>query len=179
VAKHESVRQNNWGKTVEDVSLFVINWKLAGDLVMMLTPFRNFYIVMTISCVDDILQKIPASIFRVKVITEHRSEQNFLCLSYIPFVHTCPASLMLELITLTVYMGARRDAVGWGTALQVRRSRVRFPMSLWRWGVKAAGALGWQPYHLHAPTVLKSGSLLLFLLEPSEPAQACTGVALP
>jgi len=67
---------------------------------------------MTISCVDDILQKIPASIFRVKVITEHRSEQNFLCLSYIPFVHTCPASLMLELITLTVYMGARRDAVG-------------------------------------------------------------------
>ena len=29
------------------------------------------------------------------------------------------------------------------------------------WGVKAAGALGWQPYHLHVPIVLKSGSLNL------------------
>ena len=25
------------------------------------------------------------------------------------------------------------------------------------WGVKAAGAWGWQPYHLHVPTVLKYG----------------------
>jgi len=79
---------------------------------MMLTPFRNFYIAMTIRCVEDILQKIPVSIFRVKVITEHRGEQKFLCLSYITSVHTCPASLMLELITLTVYMGARSGAVG-------------------------------------------------------------------
>ena len=79
---------------------------------MMLTTYWNFYIVMTISCVDDILQKIPASIFRVKVITEHHSKQKCLCLSYIPFVHTCPASLMLQLITLTVYTGARRGAVG-------------------------------------------------------------------
>jgi len=28
-------------------------------------------------------------------------------------------------------------------------------------GVKAAGAYGWQPYHLHVPIVLKSGSLNL------------------
>jgi len=35
------------------------------------------------------------------------------------------------------------------------------------WGVKAAGAYGWQPYHLHVPIVLKSGSLNL--LEPSGP----------
>ena len=34
------------------------------------------------------------------------------------------------------------------------------------WGVKADGAYGW-PYHLHIPTVLKSGSLKL--LEPSRP----------
>jgi hypothetical protein len=34
---------------------------------------------------------------------------------------------------------------------------------------KAAGAKGWQPYHLHVPTVLKSGSLNL--LEPSGPLQ--------
>ena len=27
------------------------------------------------------------------------------------------------------------------------------------WGVKAAGAYGRQPYHLHVPIVLKSGSL--------------------
>ena len=68
-------------------------------------------------------------------------------------------------------------SVGWGTALQVGGSRVRSPMvsfnfsltqSFWphcgpgvdsasnrnstrniSWGVKAAGTLGWQPYHLH------------------------------
>jgi hypothetical protein len=31
------------------------------------------------------------------------------------------------------------------------------------WGVKAAGAYVWQPYHLHVPIVLKSGSLNLNL----------------
>ena len=43
-------------------------------------------------------------------------------------------------------------------------------------GVKAAGMLGWQPYHLHVPIVLKSESLNL--LEPSGPVQACNGTAL-
>jgi hypothetical protein len=36
-------------------------------------------------------------------------------------------------------------------------------------GLRAAGAYGWQPYHLHVPIVLKSGSLSL--LEPSGPVQ--------
>jgi len=43
-------------------------------------------------------------------------------------------------------------------------------------GVKAAGAWGWQPYHIYAPTVLKSGSLNL--LEPSGPLQAGNGIIL-
>ena len=44
-------------------------------------------------------------------------------------------------------------------------------------GVKAAGAWGWQLYHLNVPIVLKSGSLNL--LEHSGPVQACNGIALP
>ena len=43
--------------------------------------------------------------------------------------------------------------------------------------VKAAGAQGWQPYHLHVIIVLKYGSLNL--LESSGPVQACNGIALP
>ena len=43
-------------------------------------------------------------------------------------------------------------------------------------GVKAAGACGGQPYHLHVPIVLKSGSLNL--LEPSGSVQARNGIAL-
>ena len=43
--------------------------------------------------------------------------------------------------------------------------------------VKAAGSYGWQPYHLHFPIVLKSGSLNH--LEPSGPLQVCNGIALP
>ena len=39
-----------------------------------------------------------------------------------------------------------------------------------------ASAYGW-PYHLHVTTALKSGSLNL--LEPSKPAQAWNGIALP
>jgi hypothetical protein len=42
-------------------------------------------------------------------------------------------------------------------------------------GVKAAGAQDWQPFHLHVPTVMKSGSLNL--QEPSVPVQACNGIA--
>jgi hypothetical protein len=45
------------------------------------------------------------------------------------------------------------------------------------WGVKAASAYGWQPYHIHVRIILKSGSLNL--LEPSGPVQACNGIALP
>jgi len=45
------------------------------------------------------------------------------------------------------------------------------------WRVKTAVAYGWQPYHLHVPTILKSGSLNL--LEPSRNVQACNGKALP
>jgi hypothetical protein len=42
-------------------------------------------------------------------------------------------------------------------------------------GVKVAGAQG-RPYHLHVPTVLKSGSINF--LEPYGPVQACNGIAL-
>ena len=45
------------------------------------------------------------------------------------------------------------------------------------WGVKAAGALGWQRYHFHVPIVLKSGSLNL--LEHSGSVQGCNLIALP
>ena len=45
------------------------------------------------------------------------------------------------------------------------------------WEVKLAGALGWQPYHLHVPIVMKSESL--HHLETSGPVQACTGIVLP
>ena len=44
------------------------------------------------------------------------------------------------------------------------------------WEVRAAGAYGWQPYHLHVVIVLKSGSLKL--LEPTGPVQACNGIVL-
>jgi hypothetical protein len=60
---------------------------------------------------------------------------------------------------------------GWGTALQTERSRVWFPMvlveffidvivpaALWPWGVKAAGAKDWKPYHIHVPIVMNLGA---------------------
>jgi hypothetical protein len=43
--------------------------------------------------------------------------------------------------------------------------------------VKAPGAWGWKPYHLHVPSILKSGSLNL--LESSGPVQGCNGIVLP
>jgi hypothetical protein len=45
------------------------------------------------------------------------------------------------------------------------------------WGVKTAGAWGWQTYHLHVLIVLKFGSLNL--LETSGPVHTYLGVALP
>jgi len=46
-----------------------------------------------------------------------------------------------------------------------------------RWGVKMAGAYGWQPYHIHVPTVLQFG--ILNLLEPSRSVQARNEIAVP
>ena len=48
--------------------------------------------------------------------------------------------------------------------------------SIISWGVKAAGAWGKQPYHLHLLIVLISGNLNL--LETSGPVQTCKGIAL-
>jgi hypothetical protein len=45
------------------------------------------------------------------------------------------------------------------------------------WELKAAGACGWQIYHLHVPVVSIFGSLKL--LEPSGSDQAFTEIALP
>jgi hypothetical protein len=45
------------------------------------------------------------------------------------------------------------------------------------WGVRVAGAKGWQTYHLHVPIVLKSGSLNH--LETYGPVQACNGIVVP
>jgi hypothetical protein len=44
-------------------------------------------------------------------------------------------------------------------------------------GVKAAGARGWQSYHLHMPIILKYGSLNH--LDLLGPVQACNGIDLP
>jgi hypothetical protein len=43
------------------------------------------------------------------------------------------------------------------------------------WGVKEAGAYGWQTYQFYVPIVLKFGSLNF--LESSGPVQACNGIA--
>ena len=84
-----------------------------------------------------------------------------------------------------------------GNMQQTRKSRVRFPIGSLEFfldiifrphcgagvnsasdsttniscGAKAAGAWCWQPYHLHVPFVMKSGSLKF--LEPSGPVQTC------
>jgi hypothetical protein len=52
-------------------------------------------------------------------------------------------------------------------------------MSTWNTSleVKATSAYGWQPYHLHVRTVLKSETLNF--LEPSGPVKDCNGIALP
>ena len=44
-------------------------------------------------------------------------------------------------------------------------------------GLKAVGAWGWQPHHLHVMNVMESGSLNL--LQPSGPHRACYRTALP
>ena len=46
-----------------------------------------------------------------------------------------------------------------------------------RWGLKAAGALGWQPYNHHVLAIMKSESLNF--TGPSGPVQASTVIDLP
>ena len=121
------------------------------------------------------------------------------------FVNNKLERMWTEAFVDTLRYCSSSSAVGWGTTLQVGRSWVWFPMVSLEFfidiilrrhhgpgvdsasnrneyqeyfpGVKAAGAYGWHPYHLHVPIVLKSGSPNL--LEPSGPVQACNGIALP
>jgi hypothetical protein len=62
-------------------------------------------------------------------------------------------------------------------ALGLTRPLTQMSTRIISWGVKVAGAWGWQSYHLPVPTVLKSGSLNL--LEPSGPVQTPNGIAVP
>jgi len=81
--------------------------------------------------------------------------------------------------------GTRGGAVSWDIALRpygtmaLRLTQPQTEMSTRNisWVLKAAGAWIWQTYHLHVPTVLKSGSLSL--LEPSGLVQALNGITLP
>jgi len=101
--------------------------------------------------------------------------------------------------------GGLRWRSGQGAALLVGRSRDRFPVVSLDFsvtysfqpyhgpgvdsgpseneyqehflGVKAAGAWGWQPHHLHVSNLMKLASLKL--LEHSGPHRACYGTLLP
>jgi len=80
-----------------------------------------------------------------------------------------------------LYRQARGGAVGWDTALQAGRSRVppnknEYQEYFLGGGGNAAGAWGWQPYHIHVPIIFKYGSLML--QETSGPVQVCNGIAL-
>ena len=69
------------------------------------------------------------------------------------------------------------NSSGHNMALQVTQPLIEMNTMNISWGVKEISAQGWQPYHRHVSNVFKSGSLNL--LEPSEPVQACNGIALP
>jgi len=96
------------------------------------------------------------------------------------------------------------DTAGWGSVLQVGKVAGSIPDSVigvFQWNNpsgqtvalgstqpltkeyqvyfvrgKAAGAYGWQPYHLNVPTVLTAGRINH--LEPSGPVQTCTRLGL-
>ena len=159
------------------------------------------------------LPAVPGRFFSPPVTNGHMALDSLQLGTLYPKLKiTCPAgikkfccSLHSECRTKPIVWLHNITAVGWGTALQGWRSRVRFPMVslelfigiilpavLWFWGrlslqqkwvpgtspggVKAAGKSGLQSYQLHVPTVLRSGSLNL--LEPSRPVQACKWIAL-
>jgi hypothetical protein len=97
------------------------------------------------------------------------------------------------IISVPVEVGARGGTVGWGTALQARESRVRFPMVSLEFfmaqsfrphygpGISSASNRNeYQKYFLGLKAadafLLKSGSLKF--LKPSGPDQACNWIPL-
>jgi hypothetical protein len=65
----------------------------------------------------------------------------------------------------------------YGPGVDSASNRIEYQEYFLEGGRYSGGAYGWQPYHIHVPTVTKSGSLNL--LETSGPVQAWTSIALP
>jgi hypothetical protein len=108
-----------------------------------------------------------------------------LCYTHLTFV----LQRLIQILYWDILVSwVHSSTVSWGNTLQAGRSWVPFPMGsvdfllsesfqpYYGPGVDSAGAKGWQPYHFHVPSVLKSGGLNL--LEALEPVQATTGIAL-
>jgi len=99
-------------------------------------------------------------------------------------------AISFSFVFISFGLGTRGGAIGWGTALQAGRQRVRFFIDIilpphydpevdsasnrngyhkYLLGGKRGPCLGLKPYHIHVPTILISGNLNL--LQPSEPIQ--------
>jgi len=118
------------------------NWCLSGI---------NACMSMVIMCLPDVYHLLPTCHVHIKIRKQFSALHCLLPTSWNTFVqtavqfkfpmHSCYHNVIVGL------MGARCNVVGWGTALQVGRSWVRFPMvsleffidktvpaSLWPWG---------------------------------------------
>ena len=106
--------------------------------------------------------------------------------------------IFIGLFVSVSFNRGQKVAVGWGTALQAGKSRVRFPMvsllyfidiilpaAQWPWGLREMSikSISWgvrgpvcRDDNLTIFHVLKSRSLKL--VDPSGPVKACTGIAL-
>ena len=103
-------------------------------------------------------------------------------------------AISFSFVFISLGLGTRGDAIGWGTALQAGRQRVRFFIDIilpphydpdvesashtnghqkYLLRGKGGRCVELKPYHIHVPTILISGSLNLM-----ETLRACTGIAL-
>ena len=89
-------------------------WFISFLYADLLTPFHNFHQNVTK------MHTVCLVFFRI----QHEP----LCFTNVTQLTLTWSRFRLFFLMTTVSLGARGRAVGWGTALQARRSRVRFPM---------------------------------------------------
>jgi len=146
-------------------SPYMLSWRTKWQLYLRDVSFGSLWQIITIVSTGSYSKGVNG----VTSSTTAQMLPYFVCSAYMIITPVILISYVLGHRMPEILVSIYTNAVIWifhslypsGRTMALGSTQPQTEMSTGNisWGIKAAGAKGWQPYHLHVPTVLKSGSL--------------------